>query len=426
MTDVQMTELPNGLRIITSAMPHVQSASVGAWIGAGGRFESKTMCGVSHFVEHLLFKGTQKRSATDISQAIEGRGGYINAFTQEESTCYYCRVAYDHVGTALDVLCDMYLHPRLAPVDIDKERGVIIEEIMMYHDQPQHVVHEMLTDAMWHNHPLGRSLIGTPQTLADMNRTRIREYLAEHYVPGNTVFAVAGNIEHQRCVDMISGYVSRRQARKKPTARRVTDKVRQEGLTLQARDIEQSHVAMGIRLFGRCDERRFALRVMNAVLGENMSSRLFQVVREKHGLAYSVHSSCHLYKDTGALVIGAGLDRGQTPRALRLIVRELRRFKDKPIGRSELKRAKDYVIGQMRLGLEGTSHQMMWMGDNILAYEKFVSPDKVIERIQGVTADQVQALAAELLRPERLSTAVVAPPSVTDHETGIRRALEAL
>jgi predicted Zn-dependent peptidase len=409
LMDVQLSVLPNGLRVISSAIPRVESVTMGIWIGVGSRYETNAMAGVSHFLEHLLFKGTKRRSAKQISMAIEGRGGYLNAFTQEESTCYYARVARDQMTLALDVLTDMYLNPRMSEEDIVKERGVIVEEIMMYRDQPQQVVQELLTDALWKGHSLGRPIIGSPETLAAMDRARIDAFRCSAYIPSNTVFAFAGKVEHGECVRLVERFFGGLRGKALPPAPRVTARVRQEPLVLQGKDIEQTHLAMGVRIFGRHDKRRFALRILNTVLGENMSSRLFQVVREKHGLAYSVHSSFQLFEETGALVVSAGLDRKRTLKAVELILREIRRMKEKPVSPAEMKRARDYVVGQLRLGLESTTNQMLWVGDNMISYGKFLPPEDAIKNIQAVTAKDVQEVAESIFHEASTSIAMVAP-----------------
>ncbi|MFC1497686.1 M16 family metallopeptidase [Verrucomicrobiota bacterium] len=426
MMDVKITELDNGVRVITSSIPHVESVSMGIWVGVGARYEQKNMSGVSHFVEHLLFKGTKKRSAVDISQAIEGRGGYINAFTQEEHTCYYVRVPYDQLWHAQDVLSDMYFNPRLAKSDIDKERGVIVEEMMMYRDQPHYIVQEMLEGALWKNHPLGRPVIGTRETLAELNRARITDYKRKKYVSGNTVFAFAGKVDHEACVSKVARYAGRLRRRAVPECRKVTHSVAQGNIALRHKDIEQAHLALGIRLFGRSDKRRYALKILNAVLGENMSSRLFQIVREKHGLAYSVHSGAHLYRDSGALVISAGLDRKRSCKAVNLIIKELIRLKERQVGRKELKRAKDYAIGQLRLGLESTSSQMMWIGDNMISRGKFTHPQEIIERLSSVTAEEVQSVACSVMKKKRTSLCMVSPDMTSKDESGIQTSLQGL
>lgn len=416
MDKVRATRLDNGVRVVTSAVDGVESVSLGVWAGIGARYETDRLAGISHFIEHLLFKGTGRRSAREITRAIEGRGGYLNAFTQEESTCYYSRVAFNHAWRALDVLIDMYLHPALASGDIDRERGVIVEEIMMYRDQPQHAVQDKLGGALWCGHPLGRPIIGGPESLRNMRRAEIVDFKRRMYVPGNTVVSGAGRIDHADCVARVREALSPMRPLRRPRFRAFADSVRQQAVAWEARDIEQAHLAMGFRCFGRLDDRRYALRILNAVLGENMSSRLFQVVRERHGLAYSIHSSAHLFQDSGALVISAGLDRARLRKALRLIVREARSMKERRVGQKELRRAKDYVVGQMRLSLESTSSQMLWLGDNLLTHGRFVPPEESIDRLQAVTAEDVCRVAAGVLRRRRTSLALIAP-GLSDADT---------
>jgi predicted Zn-dependent peptidase len=398
-------------------MPHLESAAVGVWVGAGGRHEPKALSGMSHFIEHLLFKGTQRRSAREISQAIEGRGGDINAFTQEESTCYYARVAGEHIWEALDVLLDMYRHPLLAADDLRKERDVVIEEIMMYRDQPQQQVDEMLGESLWCNHALGRPLTGSPETVGRLDRQAVLSYLARHYVPSRTVIAFAGKVDHAECVKRVKAYFPHRNAAAGRRFSPVTPRVGQKALCLKEKDSEQVHMAMGFRLFGRHDKRRHVLKLLSVVLGENMSSRLFQTVREQYGLAYAIQSGAHLFDDTGALMVSAGLDRGRLERAMSIIVREIARLKTVPVGHSELKRARDYAIGQLRLGLEGTTSQMMWVGENFMSYGRLIPPEESVAALSAVTAGEVRDLARDILRPERLSLAMILP-DVTQRLSG--------
>jgi predicted Zn-dependent peptidase len=426
MNDVKTTRLENGATVISSSLPSVESVSVGIWVGVGGRYEEAARSGACHFIEHLLFKGTRKRSSGDISRAIEGRGGYLNAFTQEESTCYYARVAYDHLAVALDVLADMYLDPRFDPKEIDRERGVIIEEIMMYRDQPDHVVHELLSNALWPDHPVGRPLIGTPESLGNMGRRELLRFKEAWYVPSKTVFSFAGRVNHESCVAQVSRLLDGRKPGRPGACDRVPARLGQRPMVLQAKKIEQTHLAMGFRLFGRKDPRRYTLKVLSAVLGENMSSRLFQIVREKHGLAYSIHSGCSLLSDTGALTIGAGLDRRRWFKGLGLVAKELQRIKRVPVGDRELKRAKDYVVGQLRLSMESTSQQMLWIGDNIISFGRFVPPQETVDAIQSVDSDDVRRLAREVLVREHASIALVAPEVGSQDDRHVRNALDSL
>jgi predicted Zn-dependent peptidase len=423
LMDVRAGRLGNGVRVVTSAIPRVESVALGIWVGAGSRFERAEWGGISHFIEHLLFKGTRHRTARDISRAIEGRGGYLNAFTQEESTCYYARVACDRLGEALDVLTDMYLCPLFAGEDIAKERGVIVEEIMMYRDQPQHVVQELMTAALWRGHPLGRPVSGSPESLARVNRAALLDYKRAAYVPANTVFAFAGKVSHEPCLRRVQRLFGRLGRRPAPPCARVGERVGQEQVVVENKGIEQTQVALGIRLFGRRDPRRYALRLLNAVLGENMSSRLFQIVREQHGLAYSIHSSYHLFADSGALVVSAGLDRKRSVPALELIVRELARLKESAVGPRDLKRAKDYVLGQLRLGLESTTNQMMWIGDNLISHGRFIPPEEIIGQVERVSAADIRRLAGETLAAARTSLAVVSPDLAARDQPALRKLL---
>lgn len=420
LMDVRESRIGNGVRVVTAFMPHVQSVSVGVWLGVGARHETDAQAGAAHFVEHLLFKGTARRSAREISMAIEGRGGYLDAFTQEENTCYYARAACDQFSTVLDVLSDMVLNPRLAAADVAREREVIVEEILMYRDQPAQVVQEMITAALWSGHPLGRPLAGTPETLAKLNRHAIVEFMKRRYRARGLVVAAAGQIEHAACVREVEKRLGVMRRGATLRWRGAADRAPREALAVQAKDIEQVQLAVGIRTFGRHDERRYALRLLNAMLGENMSSRLFQEVREKRGLAYAVQSTFQLFEESGGFFISAGLDRRRWPDALRLIFRELRRFRDTVPGPRELRRAKDYAIGQLRLGLESTTHQMMWIGDNILSYDRFITPEEVIAKTGEVTGDDIRTLARSLFRGRSLSVAMVAP-ALSDAE---RRALD--
>lgn len=426
MDNVCITELPGGVRVVTVALPHVQSVTLGVMAGIGSRYETRRNAGVSHFIEHLLFKGTEKRSAQAITRAIEGRGGYLNAFTQEESTCYYARIPYNHLRGALDVLCDMYLNPRLAARDIERERGVIVEEILMYRDQPGHVVEEMLGEALWQGHPLGRPIIGYPETLARMDSVEIEKYLQRHYVSGNTVVAVAGRLEHEVCVGWVADKFAALPVRPRSKCKPVTPAVAQQKCFFSKKPIEQAHLELGFRCFGRHDARRYALRVLSTIMGENMSSRLFQKVREKRGLAYSIHTQAHFFNDSGAWVVSAGLDRKRYVKALSLIIDELLRIREQPPGHAEMARAKDYMLGHLRLAMESTSHHMMWGADNVMNYGRFIPPGEVMEAVKAVTAADVSAVAAGLLHSDAVSLAVLTPDLSAEQEKKMQQLLALL
>lgn len=426
MMNVRVTPLANGIRVATSVMERLRSVALSIWVGIGARYETRELCGISHFIEHLLFKGTSRLSAKAISQAIEGRGGYCNAFTQEELTCYYARTADDHTWQVLSILTEMFQHPRFAPRDIEKERAVIIEEIMMYRDQPEQVVQEMLSAALFPGHELGRPLIGYPETLRGMTSRQILNFKNRKYVPQKTIFVFAGNVRHEECVRRVEQLTRRADRARQPAYQLINSSVAQERLNLKAKDIEQTQMALGFRTFGRGDRRRYALKLLNVILGENMSSRLFQVVREKHGLAYAIHSSAQLFAETGAFVISAGLDRKRDSQALKLIAREIRRLKQEAVKPQELKRAKEYVLGQIRLGLESPSGHMMWVGDHVLNYGSVVTPETMIAELQAVRAEDIQALANTLFRERRASLAWLSRGTLPQNGAHLKELLAAL
>lgn len=385
------------------------SVSVGVWVGVGGRHEPAPLGGISHFIEHLLFKGTQRRSAAQISQAVEGIGGYLNAFTDEENTCFYARAQAKRLGDLVDVLLDMFLESRLAPADIRRERAVILEEMAMYRDQPAELMHDLLNAAQFPGHPLGRAVIGTAKTLAGIRRQHLVDYLASHYVTESTVIAAAGNLDHDELVGLVRRRSRQFRRGKRPGCSAPAERSGKPAVRMLAKTVEQANVGLGFRTCSRHDPRRFALRLLNVVLGENMSSRLFQVVREEHGLTYNIHSSLSYWGDCGDLVISAGLDAGELEKTLRLVIPELRRLKKRAPGKAEFDRARDYVLGQMDLQLESAESHMMTLGEQWLAYGRLMEPAESKARIAAVTRSELRAAALEFFRPERLAVALVSP-----------------
>jgi predicted Zn-dependent peptidase len=405
----QVTRLPNGLTVATARMPHMTSVSLGLWVGVGGRYENAEVNGVCHFIEHLLFKGTRRRSARRISQDVEGIGGYLNAFTSEEMTCYHSKARHDRFAELLDVLTDMFLNSKFDPVEIDKERGVIKEELAMYLDQPQHRVQELLNETLWPDQPLGRPLTGTEETLDRLNRARLVGYQRENYIAGRTIIAAAGRLRHEQVVRAVSRLARRFPQGPAPRFVAATSSQARPVVRLFTKDTEQTQLALGIRACSRHDPRRHALRLLNTVLGENMSSRLFQVVREDRGLAYSIYSSPVFFDDAGSLTISAGLDLGNLSKTIKLIMRELARLTQKAPGAVELRRARDYVIGQIDLSLESTDSQMMWLGETLISHGKILKPDEIKRHTSRVTAAEIRSVARDFFRPERLNLALVSP-----------------
>ncbi len=408
-TVYRVTRLKNGLTVATAEMPHMTSVSLGVWLGVGSRYEPAELNGVCHFIEHLVFKGTQKRSAREISEAVEGRGGYLNAFTSEETTCFHARACHDRFDELLDVLVDMLLNSKFAPADIAKEREVIKEEMAMYLDEPQHHVQELLNATLWPGQPLGRPITGTDKTLDALGRQHLLGYLRRHYVSGSALIVAAGKVSHRQVLRAVARYAPRFQTGARPLFAPARNEQQQIRVRLFTRKTDQTQLALGIRTCSRHDERRYALRLLNTILGENMSSRLFQIVREDRALAYSIYSTPSFFADTGDLVISAGLDTDNLPKTLRLILRELRRLTESPPSAAELRRACDYVLGQIDLGRESTDNQMNWVGEQVLGYGRIYPPAQIRRRLRATTPGQIRAVAQDFFRPDRLNLALVSP-----------------
>lgn len=401
--------LPQGATLLLAPMPHVASVSVGFWVAVGGRHEEAALSGVSHFIEHMLFKGTRRRSARQISEAVEGVGGYLNAFTSEEHTCYYARAPLGQFPLLVDVLGDMLLNPVFAKEEIDKERAVIKEEIAMYLDQPSQHVQELLNAALWPGHPLGRPLTGSPEGLDRLQRDELQGYFRQHYVGANLVIAVAGNLTLRQAVRAVEPVTRRLRPGTKAAFCPATSRQRGPVIQLATKETEQTQLALGIRTCSRHDPRRFALRLLNAILGENMSSRLFILLREERALAYSVGSSISFFADAGDLVVSLGLETANVAEALRLILAELDRLRSKPPGKAEFQRALDYSLGQVDLGLETTEHRMNWLGEQMLGHGRIQSPGQLKRRFKAVKPAEIRAVAQAFFRPERLNLALVSP-----------------
>lgn len=405
----RLTTLPNGVRIASVEMPYMRSVSVGIWAGVGGRHESEDQSGISHFVEHLLFKGTKKRTAKKITESVEGLGGYLNAFTTEDHTCYYAKAGAPHLPELCDVLGDMYLDSQFEPAEIAREREVIREEILMYRDHPGQHAQELLTSTMWPGHPLGRPLTGSVETIARLKRPDFVRFRANNYGGSTTIITVAGPVYHDRAVELLTPTFGRLKRGRAPRFIRSRPQDGTARVSLYTQETEQTHLAMGFHAFGRADERRYALKLLSVILGENMSSRLFQKLRERHGFCYSVQTCMVALADTGAIHVSAGLDAGNLERAIRMILRELASICAKAPSRIELKKAQDYTIGQTFMGLESTSNQIMWMGESLLGYGKILDPAEIERKILAVTPADVQRVACHCLNRERLGVAVVGP-----------------
>lgn len=406
----QKTTLNNGLRLITDYMPHTRSASICIFIGTGSRYETKAMSGASHFVEHMLFRGTEKRlTSCAISAEIEGVGGSLNAATDRETTVYWCKVPQPHFERGLDVLCDMLLASRFDPDDVEKERTVIIEEINMSYDAPSSRVGLLIEELMWGTHPLGWDIAGTKKSVSALTRADLMSYMAQHYRPEGTVISVAGNVRHKEVVAAVkrrlgcwksAGGIKRFKPYTEKTGSR---------LKVEKRDIEQSHLCLSLPGLSAFDPQRYTLDIMNVILGEGMSCRLFTRVRDDLGLAYSISSYVEHLSDTGALTVYAGVDTSKLTLALKAIAGELGRLGDELVSETELAKVKELTKGRLLLRLEDSRSVAGWHGAQEITRGETPTVDEVVAKIEAVTADNLRQLAAELIRPERFRLAVVGP-----------------
>jgi predicted Zn-dependent peptidase len=404
----RLTTLDSGVRIVTEAMPSVRSVSLGFWIGTGSRAESESEAGLSHLLEHLLFKGSSKYSSLEIDQIFDGMGAELNAGTGKETTSVYARVIDEHVPKALDVICDMVFRPSLE--EIDSERAVILEEIAMYEDDPQAKVFDLMGAAIFGDHPLGRSIIGYAPVIADTPVAQIAEFHRSRYTPGNVIIAAAGAVDHDHLVELtrerLEGLSSAaRTAGTVPQAPSVAAASRR----FERKDTEQFHVCLGGPGLSRHDDRRFALRVLDTIFGGTSSSRLFQEVRERYGLAYSVYSFTSAYQDSGEVGLYVGTRPDNLSEALNVVGGELEKLTQAPVTAQELERAKENLKGRVLLALESTGARMSRLGSELLASAPLLTLDEVVGHIDSVTLSDLEELAAELWDPQRLSIAGIGP-----------------
>src|SRR5436190_2778478 len=396
---VRRTVLPGGLRVLTEAIPAMRSVSFGIWVGVGSRDESPELSGVSHFLEHLLFKGTERRTALDISAQIEAVGGETNAFTTKEYTCYYARVLDADLPLAVDVMADLMTGSVFAEPDVETERGVILEEIAMHDDEPGDEVHDLLAEALYGSHPLGRLVLGTAETISAMTRTQIHGFYRRRYTAAQFVVTAAGNLDHETVVRLVQDTPLASGPAAEPAPLRCPARVpmRAGQVVVRDKDTEQAHVVLGGPGISRPDERRFALGVLNNCLGGGMSSRLFQEIRERRGLAYSVYSYTSQYADTGLFAVYAGCAPGKVDEVLDLTRAELARVAAEGLDPDEVARGRGMSKGALVLGLEDTGSRMTRLGKGELVYGELPTVDELLARVEAVTPDDVRAIAAEVL-----------------------------
>ncbi len=406
MQEYELSTLPTGERVISEHVPSVRSVSLGFWVGAGSRDETEARAGVSHFIEHLLFKGSGTHSAQEIAEIFDGLGGELNAATSRETTVIYARVPDDRVEPALDVITGMVYDPAFA--EVDSEREVVLEEIAMVEDNPQDLVHDVVAEAVFGGHPLGRPVIGRAEVISSVSRRALAAFHRAAYTAENIVVAAAGNLEHGRLVELLAARLPRttavaRRARK-PVGRRIAP-----GLRFQRKDTEQYHVCLGAPGISRRDERRFAASLLDAILGGSASSRLFQEIREKRGMAYSVYSFASQYSDAGQIGLYVGTRPENLAESMQVVREELGRLREQPATEDELERARENVKARVVLALESTGARMNRLGASLLFGLPLLEADEVMARFEAVTLDDLRELTDELWAPERLSAAGIGP-----------------
>ena len=404
--EIQTTTLSNGIRVITEHMPYVRSVSLGVWIGTGSRRETPEENGISHFIEHMVFKGTKHRSAEDIARSVDSIGGGLDAFTSKEMVSYNTKVLDEHLPIAFDVLSDLVLNPLFRDEDIEKEKGVILEELKMEVDNPEYLLHEIFSSNFFKDHSLGKPILGTKATVQSFHRDMLREYWTRIYSPENLLITAAGNLNHDRLVDL-----ARAQFESLPKSGTLAPEMKPEAhsrlVFKNKTSLEQTHLYLGVPAYAISHPARFTCYVLNTVLGGGMSSRLFQNIREKQGLAYSVYSDLSMYTDTGCMAIYAGTSVETAGQVVDSIVRELRDIKQSPVPPEELRRAKDHLKGSFVLGLESTSSRMGNLARQELYYKRFFTVDEMLQSIEAVTADEVQQIAQEFFNPDRMTLAML-------------------
>jgi len=401
---IEKTVLNNGLTIITEQMNHVRSASVGIWVRSGSRHEAAPLNGISHFIEHTLFKGTRNRTSREIAVESDAIGGHVDAFTSREVAAYYVKVLDEHLPRAFDLIADLVTAPLFDNTELDRERNVVMEEIKMVEDTPDDLVHEVFVANFWPDHPLGRSILGTAQTLATFDHDRVASYFHNVYTPRNLVVAAAGNVEHTRFVEMVeryfSGLVDRPVDLAKSAPAHATSRV------VISKDLEQAHLMMGTPSPSMMSDDRYAVHTLNVILGGGMSSRLFQTIREDHGLAYAVFSGINAYTDAGYLSVYAATSPEQINEVIRLSIGEFDRLKSETISDAELQRAKDQLKVSIMLGLESTSARMSNLARQEIFFGRQFTLDEILQRIDRVTANDVQRMAQEIFGDELAVTAI--------------------
>jgi predicted Zn-dependent peptidase len=407
-SNVGKTTLANGLQVVTESMPSVRSVSMGIWLRTGSRHEREDQNGIVHFLEHMVFKGTRSRSGEEIARAADAIGGHLDAFTSKEFTCFSIKVVDEHLPRAFDIVSDLVKNPLLRSGDIAKESRVIQEEIKMVEDTPDDLVHEIFSKSYWPHHSLGRPILGTRATVGAFNQRRLRDFFRRHYVPGNMLLTAAGNLTHGQVVGL-AGKQFGQLSKGHVVAEGPTPVAHPHTRYRRKKELEQTHICLGTPAYPYAHEKRFASYVLNTILGGGMSSRLFQNIREKYGLVYAVFSGLSAYRDAGILSIYAGTAPANARKVVSLIIKEFRYLKNLSIPPEELQRAKDYLKGNLLLGLESTTSRMANLARQELYYGRCITLDQVAAQIDAVTGEDVAEVARELFQSDRIAVTVLGP-----------------
>ena len=403
---IRRTILPNGLVVLTERMEHLRSVSMGIWIKAGSRDEHAEINGISHFIEHMVFKGTRSRTAQGIAREVDAMGGNLDAFTGKEMVCFNVKVLDEHVPGALDVLCDLVRNPLFAADEMQRERGVILEEIKMDADNPDTLVHETFVQNLWRNHPLGRPILGTKETVSRFDRDLVLDYYGGRFLGGNMLFTAAGNLEHEAMLEHITARLGSMPAGRSDGILERPDS-QAKIILRKKKSLEQVQLCLGVPGPQTNDERRYAAFLLNTILGGGMSSRLFQTVREERGLAYSIYSELSPFRDTGSLCVYAGTSAQNAEQVIRLTVEEFARLKDAPVAPEELQRAKDQVKGNILMSLESSGARMTNLARQEMYFSRFIGVAEALERIAAVTVEDMRSLAQALFAPEAIAVVLL-------------------
>lgn len=399
--------LANGVRIVTETMPAFRSATLGIWADVGSAAEEAERRGISHLVEHMLFKGTERRSAREIAEQMDGIGGNLNAFTDKETTCYYAKVMDQHVPLAVEVLTDMFLNSKFDPHELAKEQKVVLEEIKMYEDSPDELIHDLFIQTMWHGSDLGAPTIGFADTVSKLTPDDLRAHMCRHYTPNAVVVAAAGNVDHDRLVELFerafANYSGRCDLPLPETPQTTPNRL------FRHKDSEQAYVVLGTRGLSVCDDRRYVLSVMDTILGGGMSSRLFQEIREKRGLVYTVYSFQAAYRGAGLFAVYAGTSPENVPECVSVVCDQFAQLRERPVGENELRLAKEHIKGSLTLSLESTSSRMIRLGRSEFSLGRQLTTEEIEQRVEAVSAAEIQTLAQELLAEDNMGLCVLGP-----------------